>query len=424
MKKSIIFVITFFTLIGTNLSKPIIKIAPIPGEVNTKSNEFGPSLSFDGRTLYFYSKGRNSNYNDLYMSKLSPNGQWGKPIPLHSLNSRYDDQSPFISDSDQYIIFSSNRDGSREFRLADGRIGVSRDLYYSELRNGNWTKPQPLPPTINTNQIEENPYMYGDDLYFTRYPFDKSMEAKIYKSTYKNNTFTTPVELPLPINSPPYSSLTAIISGDGKSIFFSSDRPGGYGGYDIYKSDIQKNGTYSKPINLGPEINTKGNEAYFTIHKHKQMIIFCRNNFQENFDFDIFSAVVEEERPPPKQEDKITKTLKEKKKLTLNNINFNINSSELLPESFPHLDKIVNYLKEYPDLKVKITGHTDMTGDKELNQPLSEDRAKSVKKYFISKGIGEKRIFTEGKGDTQPLINSKEVEANKVNRRTEFEIIE
>ncbi|MCB1192564.1 MAG: OmpA family protein [Leptospiraceae bacterium] len=421
-KNAALFLVYFAFSFGYVLPKPVMKIAPLPGKVNTSQNEFGPSLSFDGKTLYFYSKGRGSRYNDLFMSRVSPDGIWGKPIPLSPLNSPYDDQSPFISDSDQFIIFSSNRDGSREFRLSNGKIGVSRDLYYSEVRNGRWSKPQPL-PSVNTDQIEENPYMYGNDLYFTRYPFDKSMEAKIYKASYQNNTLTNPVELPSPINLPPYSSLAAIISGDGKTIYFSSNRPGGYGGYDIYKSNINSDGTYSEPENLGPEINTEGNETYFTIHKQNGSIIFCRNKTTEHFDFDIYTAVLEEEKPPPKQ-DEIAKTLKEKKKLSLNNINFNINSSELLPESYPHLDKIADYMKENPNLKIKIIGHTDMTGDKELNQPLSEDRAKSVKSYFVSKGIVANRIFTDGKGATQPLINSIEPEANKQNRRTEFEIIE
>ena len=77
-----------------------------------------------------------------------------------------------------------------------------------------------------------------------------------------------------------------------------------------------------------------------------------------------------------------------------------------------------------PDIKIKVTGHTDLTGDLEANKKLSWDRAESVKKYLMLKGIESKKITIEGRGSTQPLINSVSPEASKVNRRTEFEVLE
>jgi len=98
---------------------PTFKVAPIPGNINTSNQEFGPSLSADGKILYFYSK-RNSNYTDLYKSILK-DGKWSSPIELRSLNSPYDDQSPFVYGNEEFIIFSSNRDGSLEFKLPSGQ---------------------------------------------------------------------------------------------------------------------------------------------------------------------------------------------------------------------------------------------------------------------------------------------------------------
>ncbi|HMV42087.1 MAG TPA: OmpA family protein [Leptospiraceae bacterium] len=454
--------LTFFSLITIESlqSVPEVKVIPIPGNINTEMQEFAPSLTSDGKTMYFYSKRNNSKYTDLYKSSLI-NGRWTNPIDLRGLNSAYDDQSPFISEDEKFIVFSSNRDGSIEFQLPSGKIGVSRDLYYSENINGKWSKPSSLSDKINTEEMEENPFLHESDFYFTRYPFGNPSEAKIWKAKIIGNHLQEPEELPSPINLEGTSNIAAVISKDGKYIYFASNRPGGYGGYDIYRSKINKDGSYTDPENLGPEINTQGDEAYMVIDKANNAFYFCRKNLNESYD--IYTALIlkdEEEakvatkenpirdksieetkiNPPkdkieipsvvelPKKEipkkDDVTQTLKEKKKLTLNNVLFDTNSSELLSESFPVLNQIVDFLKEHPDTKIKITGHTDLTGDTTLNKILSLERAESVRTYLHSKGIERKRMIADGKGSTQPLINNVEPESNRVNRRTEFQIVD
>ncbi|MEM7184867.1 MAG: OmpA family protein, partial [Spirochaetota bacterium] len=99
-------------------------------------------------------------------------------------------------------------------------------------------------------------------------------------------------------------------------------------------------------------------------------------------------------------------------------------SSKLKEKSLPELDKILRFLQQDTATKIRIIGHTDLTGDLNFNQGLSERRAKAVKDYFISKGIEAGRIKTQGKGSSEPLFQSKKPEHNKLNRRTEFEIME
>lgn len=434
MKKSIIFITILFSF--TINSAPKVKVMPIPGNINTAMQEFSPSLTADGKTMYFYSK-RSNTHTDLFKSVLT-NGKWSTPVELKSLNSPYDDQSPYISDDEKYLIFSSNRDGSIEFRLSNGKIAVSRDLYYSENKNGRWTKPASLSDKINTEEMEENPFMHGNDFYFTRYPFGDTSRARIFKTVITGNELLDPEPLPYPINDDSSSNIAAVISMDGKYIYFSSDRSGGYGGYDIYRSTINGDGTYGDPENLGPEINTEGNEAYLVISKANNALYFCRK--KKNESYDIYTAVAEEEQfaetvepekdpeiaaPPqkPPGED-VTKNLKETKKLTLNSVRFEVNSSELLPESLQILDHIVYFLKTNPEIKLKVTGHTDLTGDVELNKALSQDRAEAVRNYLVSKGVKKDRLQAEGKGSTEPLINDTEPESNKKNRRTEFQVID
>ncbi len=108
-------------------------------------------------------------------------------------------------------------------------------------------------------------------------------------------------------------------------------------------------------------------------------------------------------------------TISAGQKLTFNNILFDTGKSTLLASSFSTLDQIVAALKKQPTLKVTINGHTDSDGDSQTNQTLSEQRALSVKKYFISKGIDSTRISTKGFGSSQPVGTDK-----SKNRRVEF----
>lgn len=473
--------ILFFILIFSIDSAPEVKVAPLPGNVNTELQEFAPSITLDGKSLYFYSKRNNSKFTDIYKSTYQ-NGQWSNPTEQRQINSPFDDQSPFIAEDEKFIIFSSNRDGSIEFRLPNGKFGVSRDLYYSENYNGKWSKPSSLSDKINTEEMEENPHLHNSDLYFTRYPFGNPSLSKIFKARIIGNHLYEAVALPSPINEEGSSNLAAVISKDGKFIYFSSNRSGGYGGYDIYRSEISEDGEYSTPENLGPEINTAGDEAYMVIHKETSTLYFCRKNPNESYD--IYTALVlkddthkelvrdkpmeeikttesekkepvkktepqkesvKKEEPPKeeakkieppkkeeltkkdefiKKEDTIKETLKEKRKLTLNSVRFDINSSELLPESLPVLNQIAEFLKESPNYKIKITGHTDLTGDLSLNKILSLERAEAVRTYLFQKGISRSRMFADGKGSTEPVIANQEVESNRINRRTEFEAFE
>ncbi len=482
--KTIIYLFLIFLLNEklSSQSQSGYKIVPIPGNINTQMQEFGPSLTSDGKTLYFYSK-RNSQYTDIYKSKLV-NGRWTTPIEVSEVNSPYDDQSPYVFGDESFMIFSSNRDGSFEFRLSNGQVGISRDLYYSEKVDGEWSIPATLSDLINTDEMEENPFLAGEYLYFTRYPFGDTSQAKIFRSRVYENNFLAPEELPYPINQRNTSNIAAIVSPDGKYLYFSSNRPGGYGGYDLYRSKILPNGKFGEPENLGDEINTEGNEAYLIINPLDNSFIFCRKKPDENYDMYVAKQTEElkpkEIEPPPAlaikpnlpveknkstskilpllpkttspenenklsqkemksqvEEDKIiiqkridkdieniNEAIKDKKKITLNSINFEMNSPFLLRESFPTLNALSDILLNNPEIKIKVTGHTDLTGDLEANKKLSWDRAESVRKFLVTKGVDSKKILIDGKGSTQPLVNSTSPEASKVNRRTEFEVLE
>lgn len=106
--------------------------------------------------------------------------------------------------------------------------------------------------------------------------------------------------------------------------------------------------------------------------------------------------------------------------MLLNNVTFEQSSYNLLPSSYPELDKLADYLSKNPSLTVEIVGHTDNVGDPRLNLALSENRAKVVRHYIIEKGIAEDRITAQGYGGTRPLTSNANETERAQNRRVEL----
>lgn len=105
-----------------------------------------------------------------------------------------------------------------------------------------------------------------------------------------------------------------------------------------------------------------------------------------------------------------------------NNILFVTGSAKLQSKSFKGLNEVVKILQDNPDMKLAIDGHTDNVGNDAYNQKLSDDRAASVKAYFVSKGIDESRITSAGHGETQPIADNKTAAGKQKNRRVEMKL--
>jgi len=111
------------------------------------------------------------------------------------------------------------------------------------------------------------------------------------------------------------------------------------------------------------------------------------------------------------------------KSYTLNSLNFETGKATIKQESYVLLDDIVELMKLKPDMKILIEGHTDSDGEDTANLILSDQRAKAVKAYLISKGINSNRISSIGYGETRPLADNSSAEGKAKNRRTEVRIL-
>ena len=107
----------------------------------------------------------------------------------------------------------------------------------------------------------------------------------------------------------------------------------------------------------------------------------------------------------------------------LKNLYFETGSSDLKSESHANLDKLVAFLKQYPEAKIEVRGHTDKTGGHDLNVKLSQNRAGSVVKYLTGKGVSASRLQSQGFGPDQPLLEGDTEEVYKYNRRVEFKFV-
>jgi outer membrane protein OmpA-like peptidoglycan-associated protein len=121
--------------------------------------------------------------------------------------------------------------------------------------------------------------------------------------------------------------------------------------------------------------------------------------------------------------DILLKPIKAEAVIRLNNIFFETAKSVLLPTSESELDGLIAILNENSGMKIEIRGHTDNVGSDALNQTLSENRAKAVVEYLVSKGISASRLIYKGYGETTPQTTNDTDEGRALNRRVEFKII-
>ncbi|MBN2039295.1 MAG: PD40 domain-containing protein [Spirochaetes bacterium] len=288
----LLYIVLLLFIFSPLLSAQVVhvdKVINIGPPINTADDDFAPSFTADGKTMVFNSK-RGSRYQDIYISYFEGDA-WTDPVPLTELNSPYTDESPYITSDGAFIFFSSDRDGSFETRdPSTGRIKISFDIYVSENVEGKWRNPIKVPGKINTAAHERSPsFSYKTMcLYYTRLPFGDWNKARIMKADYVDGDFINPVELPAPVN---IGAMDAglIPSPDGKGFFFSSGRPGGYGGWDIYYADYY-DGIFGEPVNLGDKINSPQNEINISVIE--DYVYFCSNREGGQGRYDVYTSKI------------------------------------------------------------------------------------------------------------------------------------
>ncbi|THH37580.1 OmpA family protein [Neolewinella litorea] len=426
------------------------RAVPLSG-VNTPMNEGAQTITANGKYLIFTGCGRRDGAGscDLYFSERIGD-RWTEAENLGpAINTRASESQPSLSRDGKLLFFTSNRAG-----------GLGNDDIYVSGRDasGNWSRPVNLGPTINTSGNDRYPFWAADNktLYFTSTGRRGMGGADLFKTSVdENNKWETPVNLGYPINTAGEET-NLFIALDGKTAFFSK----GVGDdIDIY-SFIMPEGirpaaaTYvevsvvddntDQPLVATVRLQTQDKQGlvsssqtdsrgcYLTVlptgqdygfSVEKSGYLFYSDRFELTGEHSVSEPFKLKIRLQPIEEESLSEAAEADGAIVLRNVFFETASDELLELSTEELDRLVALLESKPGLGVEIAGHTDDVGSDEANQRLSERRAASVKAYLESQGIAADRIRSVGYGESRPVAPNDTEEGRARNRRTTFRLL-
>jgi outer membrane protein OmpA-like peptidoglycan-associated protein/Tfp pilus assembly protein PilF len=438
---------------------------PMPSNVNTANNEGAPTFAPDGRTLVFvacvdaygsYGAGRNGKGScDLFITK-KVGSQWKTPVNLPgAVNTPNWETQPSLSSDGKTMYFIrgfQSRDGKRE-----------QDIYRSFLlEDGSWSKAERLPDIINTPFREESVFIHpdGKTLYFSSDGHPGFGGLDIFMSTLDDSgNWSRPINLGYPINTE-YDENSLLVAANGELAFFASDRAGGYGGLDLYYFKMPErirptktlymeglvfDARTNRPIGgrfelidlstgktvITADADKLSGEFLVSLPTKRDYAIFVSYPNYNNYSLN-FSLKNHDDNQPFKLNIPLEPIIEEAI-VRLENVFFDLGKSTLRPESQIELNKLVAQLKENPTIKIEIGGHTDSRGNPKDNLILSENRAKAVMEYLVANGISSNRLTYKGYASSKPLFTDEQImampsndekeRAHQFNRRTEYRII-
>jgi len=204
------------------------------------------------------------------------------------INSKYDDHSPLVTLDGSQLFFTSRRGGNDLPQMPDGQY--VEKVYKGLAVSGNWSDSQLAQIFFKRNEHESAVSLSADGK--SMFLFKNDMDGKnLYVSNWSDGRWGVPSKLPEPINS--YSNEThCSLSADKSTIFFTSDRPGGLGGIDIYMCRKQPNGVWGEAINLGDKINTPEDEETPMFYLDGKTLYFASEGHHSIGMFDIFYSEI------------------------------------------------------------------------------------------------------------------------------------
>lgn len=455
------------TLDNGKWSKP----APLKGGVNTDVDDVSNNLSYDGTSMLLHRV--EDGQCDIFESKLV-GANWTAPTKLPpSISSNRANERFASYSADGWSIYFNRDNATRE---------SGYEIMYSSMQSKiqkNYMAAQMI-SSINSKFNEGPVYVHldGETMYIASEGTGSLGGYDIFVSKNTNGTWSPPQNMGYPINTQ-YDDFFFSGTANGKYAYIASNRAGGSGGFDIYRvtfwgpekepvmatedyllasivnpiadNTIEESVTVKKksftvfkgitidaisrkPVEANIEItdNASGKiiETFTTNSATGKFIITLASGknygiavkadgylfHSENFDIpsgssdNLVNKVIE------------LKNIKIGSKIALRNIFFDTGKSFLRSESNAELDRLVQLMKDVPNLKVEISGHTDNTGSAKMNESLSQDRAQAVVDYLKGKGIAATRMTAKGYGQNLPIATNDTSDGRQQNRRTEFEV--
>jgi len=459
-------------------------------QLNTGRNEGVACFNQTGTQIFFVRaleayKGDDA-FCKIFTSEKDANGSWEEPAPF-----------PFQKEKINYLHPALSNDGNTLFFACNDPEGWGGYDLYSTTRNSKaetgWDLPLLLSRNINSTGNELFPSLDHDTLYFASDGLQGMGGLDIFRTFKVDRTaWAPPLNLKAPMNSgaddfgflnvKTFNLKSNSKPGDLiKEGFFTSNRPGGRGGDDIYrfqqkvpppkppKIDTAKtapsvfkivldvyvlekvledpNNPNSKVLGRKP---LKGAKINMSLANKKMSFVTPEDgpvkiDLSEQTDYQ-FTATLEnylsnsakfstkgiaKDPANPIQVFEVEIVLDKifrNKEIVLNNIYYDYDKWDIRPDAEPTLNKLAEVLLQNPGIKIQLGSHTDCRGNDGYNQELSQRRAQSAVEYLISKGVKEERLTAKGYGESQPAAlcacaRCTESE-HQTNRRTTFIVLE
>lgn len=431
----------------TYQTKPGVWTAPKPFEV---VNNFvtgadflgGAFLSYDGKTLFFTSdkKGSVGGIDIWYTTKTGD--KWEQPKNAgKGVNSGGYDGFPSLSADGRHLYFM--REGKRDTPTKQ-RCCV---IYVAEKRGAFYMNAKPLPYPVNTG-CEGYPRIMADNktLIFSSYRNEGKGGYDLYESKLRAGKWTKPVPLEF-INTHRDDELISVPA-SGDVIYLSNTSSNSKD--DIYRVELPKEFRPDKLVSLEGVIRDEETNKIIpaTIKVNnintKEKVVEIKNNevtgkysvvLQEGEKYDLsitsknrtfHSEVIDLENVKKYQivnKDIKLKPLKANTSFVLNNIFFGFDSANVKKDSELELERVVELMNTNPTMTVEISAHTDDKGSDAYNNRLSQARAEAVVTYLVQKGIVKERLVAKGYGKSQPSVPNDSDENRAKNRRVEFKVM-
>jgi outer membrane protein OmpA-like peptidoglycan-associated protein/tetratricopeptide (TPR) repeat protein len=402
-------------------------------------------------------RGDEENNLQIYYADYE-NGKWITKGGFKYNDTRYNYRHPSIDPTGQVLYFASDRPG--------GKGG--NDIWWCRKVNGEWSEPVNL-EEINTEGEELFPFIAPDGvLYFSSNGWGGMGGLDIYMSLPDRGVFSTPENMGYPVNTS-RDDFGIVLTDNGMSGYMSSDRPGGLGHDDIYRLDIlwvpvQIRGTVRDRINLFEVADAKislidenldtvavayskeDGEFVFPANKQRTYKIAVEKKDYISSERELstygklpnerisvemfiemdFEMMEQPDRLQPLSLERVGD--QELQIIQIEHISYGFDSDKILPEAALILNKVIELVRQYPDLEIQIESHTCSQGSDEYNLRLSKRRAAAAYKFLNDRGISPEKIEYNGYGETRLLNhcdNNTECteEEYAINRRSIVKVI-
>lgn len=418
---------------------------PVPvTEINSKFHDGPATISADGNTMYFASesfkegdfekdKAKKLKYGQVYLYKATKEGdKWGNIKALPFTSKTYSTSSPSLSKDGKTLYFSSNMPGS---------LGGNDVWKVAVNEDGSFGTPENLGKSVNTEGNESFPFITDDNkLYFSSDGRKGFGALDVFVIDLNRKTEATNVGAPVNTEKDDF----AFSFNTAKNIgFFSSNRTGDDNIYlatpvcGVEVITLVKDARTGKTISgatvsildnknnvIESKVSEGNGEVFYSVDCNKAYVIQVTRDGYESNNFPVAKTnggvvnIAADLQP-------IDVIVKETE-ITLNEIFFEFNKSNITQAGAFELDKLVQVLKNNPTMEIMVKGHTDNRGSDQYNLNLSDRRARAAVQYVISKGIDKARIAGKGFGESEPKVDCKEnctEEDHAKNRRNEFLIV-